>query len=79
VNLAGNVLMFVPLGYFLPRMRGAFRPFFRCMLWTAVILLGIECLQLLTLLGSCDIDDLLLNLMGTALGYGVFRLMPGNK
>jgi len=36
-------------------------------------------LQLLTLLGSCDIDDLLLNLMGTALGYGVFRLMPGNK
>jgi len=31
--------------------------------------------QLFTLLGSADIDDLILNLVGTAIGFGIFRLL----
>jgi glycopeptide antibiotics resistance protein len=34
----------------------------------------IEILQLIFYLGTCDIDDLILNVLGSLLGYGVYRL-----
>lgn len=74
INLAGNVVMFVPLGYFLPVLWKNLRHFLRCMCWAAGIILGIECIQLFTLLGSFDVDDLLLNLLGVGLGYGLYWL-----
>ena len=37
-------------------------------------ILSIELLQLFSLLGSCDVDDLLLNLVGTTIGFGMWKL-----
>jgi glycopeptide antibiotics resistance protein len=68
------VVLFLPMGYFLPMLWEQFRPLWRCLLNGALIITAIELIQLLTLLGRCDIDDLLLNLLGIALGYALYCL-----
>lgn len=75
VNLGGNVFLFIPLGFFLPRVFPALGKFWRTALATALIITAVELAQLFTLLGSCDIDDLILNLLGAAIGYGIHRLI----
>jgi len=73
INLAGNVVMFVPLGFFPPCLWEQLRGFGRCMLFAAACIVTIEIIQLFTLLGSCDVDDLLLNMVGVVIGYGLYR------
>lgn len=74
INLFGNIITFVPLGFFLPlfwqRMR-SFKWFLPC---CALIICTVELTQLFTLRGSCDIDDLILNLMGISIGFVLFRI-----
>lgn len=72
INLAGNVIMFIPLGFFIPCMLTKYNTFGRCMLLCAIVVTAIELVQLFTLLGSCDIDDLILNITGAAIGYGIY-------
>lgn len=74
INLVGNVVMFVPLGYFLGALFVPFRRFWRVLLWSAVLICVVELLQILTMLGSLDIDDLILNLLGILLGWCVWKL-----
>ena len=73
-NLLGNIVLFIPLGYFLPEICGSLRKFWLTFLSVAVIITTIELAQLLCMVGTCDIDDLLLNLLGASLGYGLYRL-----
>lgn len=73
VNLAGNTVLFMPLGIFLPRLWTKLNRFWKVMLTAAGIIILIEVTQVLTLLGRCDIDDLILNLIGTAAGYGLYK------
>ena len=73
INLFGNLVMFVPLGYFLPGVFPKMRAFWKVLLTTAAVITVVELLQMLTLVGSCDIDDLILNLIGSALGYCVYK------
>ena len=74
VNLGGNVVMFIPLGFLLPGIFPKLRTLLRTLGITALIITGVEILQLVTLVGSCDVDDLILNLLGAAIGYGFFRI-----
>ena len=74
INLAGNVVMFVPLGFFLPSVGKKRHTFHRTMLISLCAIVSVEVLQLVTLLGSMDIDDLILNMAGAALGYGANKL-----
>ena len=74
VNLAGNVVMFVPLGVLVPVIWRKFSKFAVHIFVMAGIILAIELLQLVMGLGTCDIDDLILNLLGTTIGFGVFKL-----
>ena len=73
INLIGNVLLFVPAGYFFPRLWHFFRPFWRFFLWIFFLLLLIEALQLFSLRGKLDVDDILLNLTGAAMGYLIYQ------
>ena len=75
INLAGNVIMFVPLGALLPAIWPTLRKFWKCWLCSAGCIAVIEILQLFTLLGSCDIDDLILNLVGVSIGFGCYILL----
>ncbi len=76
--LVGNLLMFVPLGFFLALLAQRVTPLRVC-LWTAGIPAVVEAIQ--WVIGrSVDADDLLLNaagiLLGTAVG-GLIRRMAG--
>ena len=74
VNLVGNVVLFLPLGFLPPLLWKGFRKLFKCLLWCGLIIVGVELCQLFALVGNCDIDDLLLNLVGVSMGYGMYRL-----
>ncbi len=76
VMLFGNVGTFLPLGFFpglLFRNFGAGNTF----LFGLCFSLGAECCQFF--LGRhCDVDDVLLNVMGVMLGYGLYLLLKGH-
>ena len=74
INLGGNILMFIPLGFFLPLLFPRLRKLGKTLLATALIITTVEIIQLLTLVGSCDVDDLILNVLGAALGYALYKL-----
>ena len=71
--------MFVPLGIFLPGLWQKLRRFWKTLLLSALIVAAAEIVQMLTLLGSCDVDDLLLNLIGVMLGYGLWKVFSQRK
>lgn len=73
-NLLGNIFLFTPLGIFLPVLFPPLRKFFRTMLSVTVIISAIELCQLALMVGSCDIDDLILNVFGASIGYGLYAL-----
>lgn len=75
INLAGNVVLFIPIGYFLPRLWIKMRRFFPFLFTCILSVCLVETLQLFTLLGSMDIDDLILNLTGMILGYLLFMIL----
>ena len=78
INLVGNVLLFIPIGYWLVRLWPRFRNFFLFLATCAGIILLVEALQLFTLLGSFDVDDIILNLAGMTIGY-LFGLVRRKK
>lgn len=81
INLVGNVVMFIPLGLCMPRIWPGLRRFGKFLLTVTVLIAAVELIQMLTLVGSCDTDDLILNLLGAAVGFGLFRLwgrQPGD-
>lgn len=73
INLSGNVVLFIPLGIFLPKLCQKGPRLWKVLLAVAGIILLVEAAQVLTLLGRCDIDDLILNLIGAAIGYGLYK------
>ena len=75
INLFGNIAVFIPYGFFIPRLFGRYRAFGRFVLLTLAVLLSVETLQLITLRGSFDVDDIILNLLGGALGWLAARLI----
>ena len=74
VNLWGNILLFLPLGLLPPLLQPKLRCFWKTLLLATLVMVTVEVLQMLLLVGTCDVDDLILNLLGTALGYGSFKL-----
>ena len=74
INLGGNVVMFLPLGGLTPMIWPRLQKFWRHGITMVMIIAVIELVQLFTLLGSCDVDDLILNLVGTTLGFFLWKL-----
>ncbi|OXT14908.1 hypothetical protein B9K06_23765 [Bacillus sp. OG2] len=72
VNIVGNLLFLLPLGFLLPvwfgKLKGIYRTGFSVMLFSA----GIEFLQIIFGVGS--VDDVILNTLGGLIGFGLFRL-----
>ena len=77
-NIILNILLFIPFGYLLPVHLPRLR-------WWQVILLGlafsltIELLQLITKLGYADVDDLINNTLGAAIGWLCYKLTLKDK
>ena len=72
-NLFGNILIFVPFGFFIA-MASSSRSFFKALFNSLGLSLCVEIVQLFTRVGSFDVDDILLNTIGGVLGYILFAI-----
>lgn len=76
LNLLGNLIAFAPMGVFLPALFRWQRSIF---FFSATLTLGIttvEVAQVYTGAGSCDVDDLILNLAGALIVFVFCRITP---
>ena len=78
-NLCGNIICFIPYGALLPAMRRKKMGFLKVALLSFELTLFIEISQLILRVGSCDVDDMLLNTLGGCMGYGIYRLVFRKK
>src|SRR5271170_2104757 len=71
VNLFGNIIPFMPIGFLAPLVVRSFS-------WQRALVLGVvtgltcEVMELVFRVGIFDVDDIILNAFGVMLGYGVF-------
>lgn len=74
LNLAGNVLIFIPFGYFMGMLQRGRVLIFHGILWSFNLTLAVELLQLVSKAGCFDVDDLILNTLGGAIGVTVYKI-----
>ncbi|MHB0987327.1 MAG: VanZ family protein [Bellilinea sp.] len=74
-NLLGNLILLAPMGIFLPLLFRKSRKFTVVLATGFLVTLAIEVFQLLLRFRVFDIDDLIINTIGVALGYGLFKLL----
>ncbi len=74
-NIFGNMLVFVPLGLYLPAALPAMRRFARTLAAVVLVSVSLETLQYLLGTGSTDIDDVWLNAAGGSLGYLLYVIV----
>lgn len=67
-----NILIFVPLGILLPCCSDMFKRSRYVFAATGIFSCGIEIIQGITRLGWFEVDDILNNLLGTAIGVGMY-------
>ena len=72
LNFFGNILLFIPWGILLPACFERMRSFRRFAILTLITLIAIETVQILTMLGSFDVEDIMLNMAGACIGYAIW-------
>ena len=68
-NLVGNVALFIPFGWFLPALFLKLHSLGRFSFVVVPAIFSVEILQLCTGLGTLDVDDVILNLLGIFFGF----------
>lgn len=80
-NLVGNIILFIPLGMYLPFFKKDKRVITNLLL-IFIVSLFVEIIQGLLGIGASDIDDIILNCLGGLfgiLGYKFLLLITGNE
>lgn len=75
VNLGVNLFLLTPMSLFLMTLFKIMRKWYVLFSTSLLILIVIEILQLLTMRGSFDVDDLILNMAGAVIGYIIWMIM----
>ena len=75
LNVIGNAAMFIPSGIVLPIIYKRLDTFVKVLLAGGGISLCIEIIQLPFSVRATDIDDLILNVVGVVMGYGIYALI----
>ncbi|MCM1026005.1 MAG: VanZ family protein [Roseburia sp.] len=81
-NLLGNVVTFIPFGLLFPAAYKKFNSPLKVLSTGLASILLIEIFQFFTKLGSFDVDDIILNMIGIVCGYLMFlvvRLFAGKR
>ena len=69
LNLGGNIIAFIPLGTFMSYFfNGSRHTFIKTILIGLILTTLVEGIQLVTRVGICDVDDILLNFTGVVTG-----------
>lgn len=74
-NTLGNILIFIPLGIFLPILFKRYASFNKAIAFSILVSFTIEALQFLLQIGQFDIDDLILNGIGSIVGFFFIKLI----
>ncbi|MFB4162029.1 VanZ family protein [Geomicrobium sp. JSM 1781026] len=77
--LIGNIIMFMPLGFFLPLLFRQVRTILRIVLVGLFVSLWIEVMQFLLTYRVADVDDLILNVIGAFSGGVLYFAMRSVK
>lgn len=73
-NIIGNIVLFMPLGFLLPLKFTRINKFNKAVMFGLGSSIFIEFSQLFLPYRQTDIDDVMLNTLGTGLGYVVYKL-----
>ncbi len=76
LNLLGNVCAFMPFAFFLPMFWRAMRHWYFFLPAMILAVASVEALQFAFMVGSCDVDDVILNVSGAMLLFFLFQIPP---
>lgn len=71
-NLFGNIMAFMPLGFFVPVVFEKIKKIKHTIFIGTSLSTCIEMAQIITRVGTFDVDDIILNTIGTLIGYRIY-------
>ncbi len=75
MNLFGNLILFMPFGFFIPALFHKKYLLIRVILHSFFLSVSVELIQLISRVGSFDIDDIILNTIGGIVGFIVYIII----
>ena len=78
-NIFGNIAAFLPLGFLGPVVLRRLNTLKHVFFFSLALSFSIEGIQGLLGVGVVDVDDLILNVLGAVIGYGLYVLMKNRK
>ena len=78
-NLFGNFVLCLPMGMALPCLFKKLNRFWKVVLWVLGMVVVVEIAQGVLRVGSIDIDDVIFNVSGAMIGYGIIKIPIINK
>jgi len=72
-NILGNILPFIPMGILISINFYKLKGIIKTLLISLIFIVTIELIQFVTMLGYFDIDDIVLNLFGSLIGYCLYK------
>ncbi|MBQ7714328.1 MAG: VanZ family protein [Clostridia bacterium] len=78
-NIAGNLAAFAPTAFFLPALFKKCRKFGFFFLTVSALIVAIEALQFFLKVGSMDIDDYILNIIGASAAFALLSTASGKR
>lgn len=79
LNLLGNLVVFLPMGFFIPAIFKKINSLAKCVLTVFALVFFIELVQIIFKIGYFDIDTFILRIAGTMIGFGIWRIKPIQK
>ncbi|MFI3201418.1 MAG: VanZ family protein [Eubacteriales bacterium] len=78
-HLIGNMIWFLPLGCITPLVHRKFKGFFSTVIIGVFLSFFIELFQWVFNSGVSDLDDIIVNTLGTIVGYGIYICISKKK
>ena len=80
INFATNLLLFAPMGFFIPVLfQSKIKNIKQFVIMIIILTLIVEILQFITYRGSTDIDDIILNTIGAVIMYMIMKTKFAKK
>lgn len=74
-NILGNIIAFAPFGILLPLVfKDKINNVKKLTVSMIIIVFMVECIQFITKSGTFDVDDIMLNVLGAVIVYGISRI-----
>lgn len=78
-NLLGNLVVLLPMGFFIPSIFSKVRSLPKFVLTICGIVFFVEVLQVIFRIGFFDIDSFILRIAGAMVGYSIWKITPIKK